>query len=68
MSTFTILGFLELGEKFSVVGGGGGGWSKVTLVFSFGPKLTFCSFDLDLDQAEQYLPAISIHHQECACT
>ena len=65
MSSLTILGCLELGENFSV---GGGGWSKVTLVFSFGPKLTFCSFDLDLDQAEQYLPAISIHHQECACT
>ena len=35
-----------------VVGGGGGG-SKVNLVFCFGPKPKFCSFDLDLDQAEQ---------------
>ena len=30
-----------------------GGCLKVTLVFCFGPKPTFCSFDLDLDQAEQ---------------
>ena len=28
---------------------------KVTLVFCFGPKPKFCSFDLDLDQAEQFL-------------
>ena len=33
-----------------VVGGGG---SKVTLVFCFGPKPKLCSLDLDLDQAEQ---------------
>ena len=31
----------------------GGGGLKVTLVFCFGPKPKFCSFDLDLDQAEQ---------------
>ena len=31
-----------------------GGGLKVTLVFCFGPKPNFCSFDLDLDQAEQY--------------
>ena len=31
----------------------GGGGSKVTLVFCFRPKPKFCSFDLDLDQAEQ---------------
>ena len=37
-----------------VVGGGGGGL-QVTLVFCFGPKPKFCSFDLDLDQAEQQL-------------
>ena len=29
------------------------GGLNVTLVFCFGPKLKFCSFDLDLDQAEQ---------------
>jgi hypothetical protein len=29
------------------------GGSKVTLLFCFGPKQKFCSFDLDLDQAEQ---------------
>ena len=29
------------------------GGSKVTLVFCFGPKPKFYSFDLDLDQAEQ---------------
>ena len=33
--------------------GGGGGGVKVILVFCFGPKLKFHSFDLDLDQAEQ---------------
>ena len=38
-----------------VVGVGGGGGLKVPLVFCFGPKPKFCSFDLDLDQAEQYL-------------
>ena len=27
---------------------------KVTLVFCFGPKPKFCSFNLDLDQAEIY--------------
>jgi hypothetical protein len=32
---------------------GGGGGLKVTLVFCFGQKPKFCSFDLDLDQAEQ---------------
>ena len=47
---------------------GGGGGLKVIMVFIFGPNPKFCSFDLDLDQAEQYLPAIFIHHQECACT
>ena len=51
------LNFYDKGEPFGgwVVGGGGsgGGWSKVTLVFCFGPKPKFCSFDLDLDQAEQ---------------
>ena len=31
----------------------GGGGSKVTLVSCFGPKPKLCSFDLDLDQAEQ---------------
>ena len=31
-----------------------GGWSKVTLLCCFGPKPKFCSFDLDLDQAEQF--------------
>ena len=35
--------------KIYVVGGG----LKVTLVFCFCPKPKFCSFDLDLDQAEQ---------------
>jgi hypothetical protein len=27
----------------------------MTLVFCFGPKWKFCSFDLDLDQAEHQL-------------
>ena len=27
----------------------------MTLVFIFGPNLKFCSLDLDLDQAEQYI-------------
>ena len=31
----------------------GGGGSKVTLVSCFGPIPKLCSFDLDLDQAEQ---------------
>ena len=29
-------------------------WFKVTFVFRICPKPRFCSFDLDLDQAEQY--------------
>ena len=33
-----------------VVGDGG---LKATLVFCFGPRTKFCSFELDLDQAEQ---------------
>ena len=27
----------------------------MTLLFCFGPKPKFCSFDLDLDQAEQFI-------------
>ena len=39
----------------------GGGWfSQVTLVFCFGPNPKFCSFDLDLDQAEQYSPLMEV--------
>ncbi len=34
---------------YLVVGG-----TKVNIVFCFSPKLMFCSFDIDLDQAEQF--------------
>ena len=34
------------------------GCFKVTLGFCFGPKPKFCSFDLDLDQAEQFVWAV----------
>ena len=55
---FKHLPSLEPPEKFSVVGGG---WfSKVTLVFIFGPNLKFCSLDLDLDQAEQKFAEIIV--------
>ena len=37
-----------------------GGGLKVTLVICFGPKPKFCSFDLDLNQAEQN--GISLDH------
>ena len=37
-------------SKVCVVVGG----LKVTLVFCFGPNPKFCSFHLDLDQAEQF--------------
>ena len=58
MSTqkFRLLASLEPPERFSVGGGDEwmvGGGLKATLVFCFGPKPKFCSFDLDLDQAEQ---------------
>ena len=45
---------------------GGGWWLKVSLVFIFGPKPKFCSFDLDLDQAEQYSTTGTTHHQQRA--
>ena len=44
---FRLLACLEPPKKFSVV------VSKMTLVFCFGSKPKLCSFDLDLDQAEQ---------------
>ena len=47
---FRLLASLELSKQFSVVVGGG---YKVTLVFCFCPKPKVCTFDLDLDQAEQ---------------
>ena len=31
---------------------------KVTLLFYFGPKPKFCSFDFDLDQAEQFMKIV----------
>ena len=53
--------FLVSLEPPSVVGG----WSKVTLVFWFGPNTTLCSFDFDLNQAEQlrilYITVYSIY-------
>ena len=43
---------------------GGGGGLKVTLVFCFGPKPKFCSFDLDLDQAEQKTKGRNIYKED----
>ena len=36
-----------------------GGCLRVTLVFCFGPKPKFCSFDLDLDQDDQKKGALN---------
>ena len=36
-----------------------GGGLKMTLVFCFGPKPKFSSFDLDLDQVEQLKAAFN---------
>ena len=40
----------------------GGGWVvlQVTLLFCFRPNPKFCSFDLDLDQAEQIKVSMKI--------
>ena len=45
---------------------GGGAGSKVTLVFCFGTKLKFCSFDFDLDQAEQQFLMVGIIYSDNA--
>jgi hypothetical protein len=51
-ATLSNSGTIPSGRKVCV----GGGWSvgsTVTLVLCFGPEPKFCSFYLDLDQAEQ---------------